>query len=139
MADIVVVVAAVQAIAHHRRAAAWRIAQVGIRVFRDRALEGDFQAVGQAVQLLPDIGCPSPKSGLGVLEAEGEGPAFPAATEGPAARCLEKAFGHLLADIVGTAPTLQDIDTPRLRHRPLSPSTNHGVASGLRSSIEPRA
>ena len=47
MADVVVVVASVEACAHHRRAAARRIAQAAIRVFRDRALEGDFQAVGK--------------------------------------------------------------------------------------------
>ena len=121
MADIVVVVAAVQATAHHRRAAARRIAQAGIRVFRDRALEGDFQAVGQAVQFLPDVGRIRLKRSLGVPEAEGEGPAFAAAAVGPAARRFEKAFSHLLADIVGTSPAFQDIDTPWLGHSPASP------------------
>ena len=64
--------------------------------------------------------------GLGVPDAEGEGPAFLATRIGAAARRLEKAFGELLADIVGTSPALQHVDSPCLDHlstlRPFVPA-----------------
>src|ERR1700716_1349057 len=115
--SVVIVVAAVQTRGHHRRAAARRIAQSSIRVLRDRTLKGDFQAIGKAVQFLPDVGGIGFQRGFGVLETESEGTPLLAAREGPAAQCLEKTFGGLFAHVIGTSPAFQDIDTPRLDHR----------------------
>ena len=131
VADVVVVVASVETRAHHRRAAARRIAQAAVGIFRDRALERNFQAVGKAVQLLPDIGRPGFQGGLGVPEAEGEGPALLAARIGAAARRPQEGFGELLADVIGTSPAFQHIDAPRLGHSLHAPPVCPGMLSPI--------
>jgi hypothetical protein len=94
------------------------------------------------MQLLPDIGRPGLEGGLGIPEAEGEGPTLLAARVGAAARRPQEGLGQLLADIVGASPAFQHIDAPRLGHSLNAPPVcpfmllGHAVADSGGWSIE---
>ena len=115
-ARTVVVIAPVERIGHDRGASTPRKAQAGVGVLGNGPLQRNLEAVCQSVQFFPDIRRVGAKCGLRVFQDEAERLLPLAPVKSGSARGFQKAFGHLLADVIGASSALQHVHSPWLDH-----------------------